>query len=157
MNTQLNCGISSGSSLFTEILWIFKKQKRDEIHHNLEILTCNPFICTRTHPKIYCIKSMGESYGYSKGKKFRVNTVTNPLFREKKLLVGSEDYGKDLTGVQNLRKKHKRLDAELASHEPAIQVTTCCCCLRQVFKDMNRKHFECFFLNRIFSHRLPNS
>ncbi|XP_052790859.1 spectrin alpha chain-like isoform X2 [Mya arenaria] len=41
--------------------------------------------------------------------------------REKKLLVGSEDYGKDLTGVQNLRKKHKRLDAELASHEPAIQ------------------------------------
>ena len=43
-------------------------------------------------------------------------------FREKKLLVGSEDYGKDLTGVQNLRKKHKRLDAELASHEPAIQV-----------------------------------
>ncbi|XP_052790861.1 spectrin alpha chain-like isoform X4 [Mya arenaria] len=41
--------------------------------------------------------------------------------KEKKLLVGSEDYGKDLTGVQNLRKKHKRLDAELASHEPAIQ------------------------------------
>ena len=57
-------------------------------------------------------------------------------YREKKLLVGSEDYGKDLTGVQNLRKKHKRLDAELASHEPAIQVTTCSC-LRQVFKDMN--------------------
>ena len=43
--------------------------------------------------------------------------------REKKLLVGSADYGKDLTGVQNLRKKHKRLDAELSSHEPAIQVT----------------------------------
>ncbi|KAL3872184.1 hypothetical protein ACJMK2_040130 [Sinanodonta woodiana] len=41
--------------------------------------------------------------------------------KEKKLLVGSEDYGKDLTGVQNLRKKHKRLEAELASHEPAIQ------------------------------------
>ncbi|XP_060596253.1 spectrin alpha chain, non-erythrocytic 1-like isoform X2 [Ruditapes philippinarum] len=41
--------------------------------------------------------------------------------KEKKLLVGSEDYGKDLTGVQNLRKKHKRLDAELTSHEPAIQ------------------------------------
>ena len=42
-------------------------------------------------------------------------------FREKKLLVGSEDYGRDLTGVQNLRKKHKRLEAELSSHEPAIQ------------------------------------
>ncbi|XP_041369234.1 spectrin alpha chain-like isoform X2 [Gigantopelta aegis] len=41
--------------------------------------------------------------------------------KEKKLLVGSDDYGKDLTGVQNLRKKHKRLEAELASHEPAIQ------------------------------------
>jgi spectrin alpha len=36
-------------------------------------------------------------------------------------LVSSEDYGRDLTGVQNLKKKHKRLEAELASHEPAIQ------------------------------------
>lgn len=41
--------------------------------------------------------------------------------KEKKLLVGSDDYGRDLTGVQNLRKKHKRLDAELGSHEPSIQ------------------------------------
>uniref|UniRef100_A0A8C5F367 Spectrin alpha chain, non-erythrocytic 1 n=1 Tax=Gopherus evgoodei TaxID=1825980 RepID=A0A8C5F367_9SAUR len=41
--------------------------------------------------------------------------------QEKKLLVSSEDYGRDLTGVQNLRKKHKRLEAELAAHEPAIQ------------------------------------
>jgi len=44
------------------------------------------------------------------------------LYREKKLLVGSDDYGRDLTGVQNLRKKHKRLEAELSSHEPSIQV-----------------------------------
>ena len=43
-------------------------------------------------------------------------------YREKKLLVGSDDFGRDLTGVQNLRKKHKRLEAELNSHEPAIQV-----------------------------------
>jgi spectrin alpha len=43
------------------------------------------------------------------------------FFREKKLLVGSDDYGRDLTGVQNLKKKHKRLETELASHEPAIQ------------------------------------
>lgn len=43
------------------------------------------------------------------------------VLREKKLLVGSDDYGRDLTGVQNLKKKHKRLEAELASHEPAIQ------------------------------------
>ncbi|KAK6196167.1 hypothetical protein SNE40_001445 [Patella caerulea] len=41
--------------------------------------------------------------------------------KEKKLLVGSEDYGRDLTGVQNLRKKHKRLEAELTVHEPTIQ------------------------------------
>lgn len=41
--------------------------------------------------------------------------------REKKLLVGCDDYGRDLTGVQNLKKKHKRLETELASHEPAIQ------------------------------------
>ena len=47
------------------------------------------------------------------------------LSREKKLLVSSEDYGRDLTGVQNLRKKHKRLEAELAAHEPAIQVRGC--------------------------------
>ncbi|RWS27338.1 hypothetical protein B4U80_10632, partial [Leptotrombidium deliense] len=41
--------------------------------------------------------------------------------KEKKLLVGSDDYGRDLTGVQNLKKKHKRLEAELSSHEPSIQ------------------------------------
>ena len=42
--------------------------------------------------------------------------------REKKLLTSSEDYGKDLTGVQNLRKKHQRLEAELNNHEARIQV-----------------------------------
>lgn len=36
-------------------------------------------------------------------------------------MVGSDDFGRDLTGVQNLRKKHKRLEAELNSHEPSIQ------------------------------------
>ncbi|XP_014681189.1 PREDICTED: spectrin alpha chain, non-erythrocytic 1-like [Priapulus caudatus] len=41
--------------------------------------------------------------------------------REKKLLVSSDDYGRDLNSVQNLRKKHKRFEAELSSHEPAIQ------------------------------------
>lgn len=44
------------------------------------------------------------------------------LIREKKLLTSSEDYGKDLTGVQNLRKKHQRLEAELNTHEARIQV-----------------------------------
>merc|ERR1712223_2207358 len=41
--------------------------------------------------------------------------------KEKKLLVGSDDYGRDLIGVQNLKKKHKRLEQELASHEPSIK------------------------------------
>ncbi len=41
--------------------------------------------------------------------------------KEKKILVGSDDYGRDLTGVNNLKKKHRRLEAELASHEPTIQ------------------------------------
>ncbi|CAM1308143.1 SPTAN1 (predicted), partial [Pycnogonum litorale] len=41
--------------------------------------------------------------------------------KEKKLLVSSDDYGRELTGVENLKKKHKRLEGELASHEPAIQ------------------------------------
>merc|ERR1711884_526243 len=41
--------------------------------------------------------------------------------KEKKLLVTSDDYGRDLTGVQNLLKKHKRFESELGSHEPAIQ------------------------------------
>ncbi|XP_033114837.1 spectrin alpha chain, non-erythrocytic 1-like isoform X2 [Anneissia japonica] len=41
--------------------------------------------------------------------------------KEKKLLTSSDDYGRDLTGVQNLRKKHKRLVAEINSHEPSIK------------------------------------
>ena len=35
--------------------------------------------------------------------------------------MSSDDYGRNLTGIQNLKKKHKRFDGELASHEPAIQ------------------------------------
>ncbi|BHF71927.1 hypothetical protein SprV_0401498800 [Sparganum proliferum] len=41
--------------------------------------------------------------------------------REKKILVGSEDYGRDLISVRNLRKKHKRLETEIAAHDPTIQ------------------------------------
>ena len=40
--------------------------------------------------------------------------------KEKKLLVGSEDHGRDLTGVQKLRKRHRRVDAELVSHQPSV-------------------------------------
>ncbi|KAG7273779.1 hypothetical protein CRUP_003279 [Coryphaenoides rupestris] len=54
------------------------------------------------------------------GRRAKLNE-SHRLHQEKKLLVSSEDYGRDLTGVQNLRKKHKRLEAELGAHEPAIQ------------------------------------
>lgn len=42
--------------------------------------------------------------------------------REKLVRVSSQDYGRDLQGVQNLLKKHRRLEGELVAHEPAIQV-----------------------------------
>lgn len=41
--------------------------------------------------------------------------------KEKKLLVDSDDYGRDLAGVQNLCKKHARLESELGAHAPAIK------------------------------------
>ncbi|XP_054977169.1 spectrin alpha chain, erythrocytic 1 [Sorex araneus] len=40
---------------------------------------------------------------------------------EKLVRVGSQDFGRDLQGVQNLFKKHRRLEGELVAHEPAIQ------------------------------------
>ncbi|XP_066111276.1 spectrin alpha chain, erythrocytic 1 [Saccopteryx bilineata] len=40
---------------------------------------------------------------------------------EKLVRVNSQDYGRDLQGVQNLLKKHRRLEGELTAHEPAIQ------------------------------------
>uniref|UniRef100_A0A8C7C107 Spectrin alpha chain, erythrocytic 1 n=1 Tax=Neovison vison TaxID=452646 RepID=A0A8C7C107_NEOVI len=40
---------------------------------------------------------------------------------EKLLRVSSQDYGRDLQGVQNLLKKQKRLEGELVAHEPTIQ------------------------------------
>ncbi|XP_034376138.1 spectrin alpha chain, erythrocytic 1 [Arvicanthis niloticus] len=40
---------------------------------------------------------------------------------EKLLRVSSQDYGRDLQSVQNLLKKHKRLEGELVAHEPAVQ------------------------------------
>ena len=41
--------------------------------------------------------------------------------KEKKLLVGSDDYGRDLNGVQNLKKKHKRMVKEIQNHESTIE------------------------------------
>ena len=41
--------------------------------------------------------------------------------REKKLLLNTDDFGKDLTSVNNLRKKHKRFESEILAHEPSIR------------------------------------
>ena len=32
-------------------------------------------------------------------------------------MLGSEEYGKDLSSVQNLLKKHQLLEADVAAHE----------------------------------------
>ena len=37
------------------------------------------------------------------------------------LLVTSVNFSLDLTGVHNLRKKHRRIQSKLGSHEPAIK------------------------------------
>lgn len=42
--------------------------------------------------------------------------------REKMLLLGSTDYGQEMTGAQKLKKKHQRLENELESHEDKIRV-----------------------------------
>ncbi|XP_065916481.1 spectrin alpha chain, non-erythrocytic 1-like [Dysidea avara] len=41
--------------------------------------------------------------------------------KEKKLLASTEDFGKDLTGVQNLLKKHQRFEAELDGHDSKVK------------------------------------
>ena len=38
------------------------------------------------------------------------------------LLLGSTDYGQEMTGAQKLKKKHQRLENELESHEDKIRV-----------------------------------
>ncbi len=80
----------------------------------------------------YRFNAVKDKVNYRKNRLNEANTL-HQFFRdiddeeawikEKKILVGSDDFGRDLTGVQNLRKKHKRLEAELGSHEPAVQVS----------------------------------
>ncbi|CAF3226908.1 unnamed protein product [Rotaria socialis] len=41
--------------------------------------------------------------------------------KEKKLLVTSDDYGRDFNQSQNLRRKHKRFEVDLGSHQPNVQ------------------------------------
>ncbi|KAF6025617.1 alpha-Spec [Bugula neritina] len=59
--------------------------------------------------------------------------------KEKKILVTSEDYGKDLTGVQNLKKKHKRFEQDLASKEQTVQTVQLYTFSRQAIQDQGEK------------------
>ncbi|XP_063727500.1 spectrin alpha chain-like [Symsagittifera roscoffensis] len=54
--------------------------------------------------------------------------------REKKILVHTQDYGKDLTGVHNLTKKHKRIENEIQSHEKRIEA------VRPIAEEIMKKH-----------------
>ena len=38
--------------------------------------------------------------------------------------MSGENFGRDLVGVQNLLKKHSRLESELGSHQPRLEVGT---------------------------------
>ena len=45
-----------------------------------------------------------------------------PIDRQKKLLVSSSEYGKDLYGVQRHLKNHQHLENELDTHESTLHV-----------------------------------
>ena len=51
----------------------------------------------------------------------RQNTLVQLiLFSEKKILISSSDTGKDLTSAHKLKKRHKRMEVEIASHQSNI-------------------------------------
>jgi spectrin alpha len=52
---------------------------------------------------------------------FRDISDEESWIKEKTLLVGSDDYGRDLIGAKNLMKKHKRFESELTNHEATIR------------------------------------
>ncbi|CAL8071830.1 unnamed protein product [Calicophoron daubneyi] len=73
------------------------------------------------------IRAQSENRAVTLGKAKRLHDFYRNMddeeawIREKKILVSSEDYGRDLIGVRNLHKKHQRIEAEVAAHDPAIQ------------------------------------
>lgn len=44
-------------------------------------------------------------------------------YREKQLLISGASLGRDLVGVQNLLKKHSRVEAEISSHCDKLEVS----------------------------------
>ncbi len=98
------------------------------------LVTCEQFDTAdietkRTKINEHFQKVKGDAHG-RQSKLTEANTLHNffrdiadeeSWIKEKKLLVGSDDYGRDLTGVQNLKKKHKRMTTELNNHESTIE------------------------------------
>ncbi|CAH8834837.1 unnamed protein product [Trichobilharzia szidati] len=73
------------------------------------------------------IRALSENRAVTLGKAKRLHDFYRNIddeeawIREKKILVSSEDYGRDLIGVRNLRKKHERIENEVAAHDPFIK------------------------------------
>ncbi|TGZ69187.1 hypothetical protein CRM22_003879 [Opisthorchis felineus] len=73
------------------------------------------------------IRAQSENRAVTLGKAKRLHDFYRNMddeeawIREKKILVSSEDYGRDLIGVRNLNKKHQRIEAEVAAHDPSIR------------------------------------
>ena len=68
-----------------------------------------------THIHLHTIHTYIHTYTH-------IHTNTPPIIREKKILALSDNYGRELTGVQRLQKKHQRFDGELKTHETTLQV-----------------------------------
>jgi spectrin alpha len=73
------------------------------------------------------IKQAAENRAITLGKAKRLHDFYRNLddeeawIREKMIIVSSEDFGRDIVGVMNLQKKHRRLEGDILSHEPIIQ------------------------------------
>eukprot|EP00794_Sanderia_malayensis_P015984 gene15984-17594_t len=86
------------------------KEKHEIIIHRFEKITT-----MRTTRRVKLEKSLNLQQFY------RDIDDEESWIKEKKLLMSSQDFGKDLTGVQNLRRKHQRLVTELKTHEVKIK------------------------------------
>lgn len=79
------------------------------------------------HERYEKIRALSENRAVTLGKAKRLHDFYRNMddeeawIREKKILVSSEDYGRDLIGVRNLLKKHERVENEVAAHDPAIK------------------------------------
>ncbi len=61
----------------------------------------------------------GGKGGGERGRRTLLDLVS-PFHREKQLLLGGDNFGRDLTSVQNLQKKHQRFEDELSDREARI-------------------------------------